>query len=167
MIVDRNGNPRILSGSEASLNKQNMDNLSASRRSENMRSIPSRNTGPEIAVRKLLSKLQVRYRLHRRQLPGTPDLSIGRLRIAIFVHGCFWHQHPGCPRAFVPSTHNSFWNQKFRNNARRDAEVIHRLQALGWRSQVIWECETKDRNTLARLLRPIITAYRKAAKWGA
>lgn len=138
-----------------------MDKISRQKRSENMRRIRSKNTAPELAVRRILREANVHYRLHR-NLPGRPDISIGRLHTAIFVHGCFWHQHEGCPRAFVPSTHNEFWNKKLNANAKRDIEIIMKLKILGWNSEVIWECKTRDNSVLRHLLDPIIQAYRES-----
>ena len=138
-----------------------MDRIVPARRSENMRRIRSKNTEPERRVRHVLSAARVHYRLHRRNLPGKPDVSIGRLRLAVFVHGCFWHQHSGCQRAFVPASHRSFWIRKFQANVARDVMVQEQLRAVGWRSQIIWECETKDEKELMRRVEPAILAYRK------
>lgn len=139
-----------------------MDKLSPTRRTENMRRIRSRNTRPELTVRRILSVARVHFKIHRRNLPGRPDVAIGRIRLAVFVHGCFWHQHPGCPRAFIPSSHKAFWTTKFRANAARDTRALAHLEEIGWRSQVIWECETKNEKELKNRLKPAILAYRKS-----
>ena len=122
-------------------------------RSENMARIRSRDTKPEIVVRQRLHREGYRFRLHRRDLPGSPDIVIPRIRLAILVHGCFWHQHPGCTRATVPGTRRSFWTDKFARNAARDAEVQTALEGLGWRVAIIWECETQRPEVLDAALR--------------
>jgi DNA mismatch endonuclease Vsr len=106
-----------------------------------MRAIRSRDTGPELIVRKLLHRSGYRFRLHRRDLPGTPDLVFPSRRAAIQVHGCFWHQHVGCPHANIPATRQSYWLPKLGRNKQRDLESAERLVAAGWRYLVIWECE--------------------------
>src|SRR5262249_16831095 len=111
------------------------------------------NTRPEIRVRKLLHALGYRFRLHRRDLPGSPDIVLPRLRIAIFVHGCFWHQHSGCRLARKPKSRPEYWLPKLERNTARDHEANGRRHELGRRSVTIWECETKDEDDLrARLL---------------
>lgn len=106
-----------------------------------MRAIRSRGTAPELLVRRILRELGFRYRLHRRDLPGTPDAVIGRLRVAFFVHGCFWHRHD-CPNGrATPATRREFWRAKFLANLRRDRKVRRRLERQRWRVIVIWECE--------------------------
>lgn len=120
-----------------------MDRLTAESRSRIMGRIRSSNTKPEIAVRKLAHSLGLRFRLHRRDLPGTPDLVFPRHRLAVFVHGCFWHRHRGCNRASVPSTNAEFWIKKFERNAERDKVAFRSLRDLGWAVLVIWECELK------------------------
>ncbi|WP_262269594.1 very short patch repair endonuclease [Microvirga yunnanensis] len=136
-----------------------VDRISKSRRSENMRRIRSRDTQPELAVRKALTALKVRYRIHYRQLPGTPDIAIPRLKLAINVHGCFWHRHPGCPDATMPKTNTEFWETKFSRNVERDARKREQLEALGWRELVIWECETEHPEELREQLSATINAY--------
>ncbi len=115
-----------------------------------MRSVGQRNTTPELAVRKTLHAIGCRFRLHRKDLPGRPDIVLPKFRTAIFVHGCFWHRHPGCSRATTPKTRRDFWTAKFERNKERDAENVRELGALGWRTIVIWECETLDRMALER-----------------
>ena len=117
-----------------------------------MARVRSADTSPELAVRKLLHRLGYRFRLHRRDLPGTPDICFPGRRKAIFVHGCFWHRHEGCRRTTTPRTRRSFWTEKFRDNVARDRGNLNDLAALGWSVLVIWECETADPETLASRL---------------
>src|SRR5262249_9171635 len=109
-----------------------------------MSSIRKTNTVPELVVRRLVHRLGFRFRIHRKDLPGTPDLVFPRLRKVIFVHGCFWHQHRGCPSATKPSVRGEYWLPKLDRNKRRDVRVVAELTEMGWDSLVIWECETKD-----------------------
>lgn len=113
-----------------------------------------RKTGskPEVQVRRLAHHLGYRFRINRRDLPGTPDVVFPSRRKAIFVHGCFWHQHEGCRLANRPRTRPEYWLPKLARNVERDARACTSLQALGWRVLVIWECEVKDRNTLTERL---------------
>lgn len=117
-----------------------------------MSRVRAKDSKPELAVRRGAHALGHRFRLHRRDLPGTPDLVFPRLRKAIFVHGCFWHRHPGCSRRTTPKTRADYWNNKFAENVARDAARLAELQALGWETLVIWECETFDREELSRRL---------------
>jgi DNA mismatch endonuclease (patch repair protein) len=117
-----------------------------------MSRIRSKNTKPEIAVRKAAHALGLRFRLHRRDLPGTPDLVLAGRRTAIFVHGCFWHRH-GCGRATPPTSNIEYWTAKFERNVQRDARNAAELRKLGWRCVRIWECETTDPKKLAGVLR--------------
>lgn len=109
-------------------------------RSRMMSGIRGKNTRPEIAVRKGLHRLGLRFRLHAR-LPGRPDLVFPRHRTAVFVHGCFWHRHAGCRFATTPATNAEFWQAKFANNVERDLRKIGELEHLGWRVIVVWACE--------------------------
>ena len=121
-----------------------MDKLSAERRSANMRQIRSENTAPELLLRKILHRLGYRFRLHRKDLPGKPDLVFpSRLKV-IFVHGCFWHQHSGCKEGRVPQSRREYWEPKLSRNQKRDAASQMCLEELGWRFLVVWECELKD-----------------------
>jgi DNA mismatch endonuclease, patch repair protein len=103
-------------------------------------------------VRLLAHRLGYRYRLHRRELPGRPDLVFARRKKAILVHGCFWHQHPGCKDASKPRTRTDYWRPKLEGNINRDRAALHALSELGWSALVIWECETRDIDALARRL---------------
>ena len=113
-------------------------------RSRNMSAIKSKNTRPEIAVRKLLHSMGYRFRLHSKGLPGSPDIVLPKYKTVIFVHGCFWHRHENCKYASTPKTRKEFWNKKFKENIKRDLEIQDKIKNLDWRSVVIWECETKN-----------------------
>ena len=117
-------------------------------RSELMRRVRGKNTTPERAVRRVAHALGYRFRLHRRDLPGTPDLVFPRLRRAIFVHGCFWHRHEGCARTTTPKTRAAYWREKFEQNTRRDRRNLAALRRLGWSVLVVWECQTFERTEL-------------------
>jgi DNA mismatch endonuclease, patch repair protein len=113
-------------------------------RSRIMRSVKSINTGPEIIVRRLLHRLGYRYRLHRRDLPGRPDIVFFSRRKIIFVHGCFWHSH-NCPQGIrTPKTNTDYWRRKIHRNQERDASNVGKLEANSWEVLVIWECELKN-----------------------
>lgn len=117
-----------------------------------MSRVAQKNTGPELRVRRIAHALGLRFRLHRRDLPGTPDLVFPRHQVALFVHGCFWHRHSGCRKATTPKSRQEFWQGKFDRNVERDREVEAALLDLGWRVETIWECETRDASALrARL----------------
>ncbi|MDE2722095.1 MAG: DNA mismatch endonuclease Vsr [Gemmatimonadota bacterium] len=113
-------------------------------RSELMRRVRRRDTKPEIVVRSLLHRLGYRFRLQASELPGRPDIVFRRRRKAIFVHGCFWHRHKGCNRSTIPKTRRQFWIDKFEENCRRDEKALSSLEEAGWKTAIIWECETKD-----------------------
>lgn len=129
-----------------------VDQISAERRSAVMATIKGKNTGPELRVRKTAHAMGLRYRLHRMDLPGKPDLVFPILRTALFVHGCFWHQHKGCKRASIPKSKTEYWYAKLTRNVARDAATIPALEAIGWRPVVIWECETKDEAQLRQII---------------
>lgn len=126
-----------------------MDVVSAERRSAMMSRIRGRNTKPELVVRRLAHALGYRFRLHRRDLPGAPDLVFPGRRKVVFVHGCFWHRHPGCRFAYYPKSNVEFWKKKFDSNVERDARVLRELRETGWSPIIIWECETSDLSALA------------------
>lgn len=117
------------------------DIFSPAKRSEVMSRIRGRDTVPELVVRSYLHRRGLRFRLHRRDLPGRPDIVLPAYRVAILVHGCFWHGHAGCKRASLPKTRVSFWAEKIAANRERDARSIRALEALGWRPLIVWECE--------------------------
>ena len=106
-----------------------------------MSRIRSKDTAPEVALRRALHALGFRFRIHRKDLPGKPDIVLPRHRVVIFVHGCFWHRHAGCRIATTPKSNTEFWVEKFERNVARDARSIDLLKAQGWRVIVAWECE--------------------------
>lgn len=120
------------------------DVVSTARRSQMMSGIKAKNSRPEMLVRKALFAMGHRFRLHRRDLPGTPDIVMSGRKIAIFVHGCFWHAHQGCRYAKVPSTRTEFWSAKLQTNIERDQRAADRLAEMGWRVLNVWECSTRD-----------------------
>lgn len=122
-----------------------------------MSGIRGKNTLPERTVRSHLHRAGLRFSLHRRDLPGSPDLVLPRWNAVIFVHGCFWHRHPGCVKAAVPKTRRNFWLRKFAANVERDRRHRRALQRLGWRTHVVWECEL-DAGRLDRLVNRIRSA---------
>jgi len=122
-------------------------------RSDIMRAVKRAHTRPEIVVRRALHALGLRFRLHRRDLPGSPDIVLPRFRTVVFVHGCFWHRHLGCRYASVPKSRQEYWLPKFKANVERDAKKEAQLCELGWRVLVIWECETRKPTELERRLR--------------
>lgn len=130
-----------------------VDSLTPEARSKNMARIKGRNTGPELLVRRAAHALGLRFRLHRRDLPGTPDLVFPGRRVALFVHGCFWHRHPGCRMAYTPKSRTQFWQTKFDGNVARDARKLDELIEAGWTVEVIWECETRDQARLREIIR--------------
>jgi DNA mismatch endonuclease (patch repair protein) len=120
-----------------------MDTLTRTERSERMSLIRNKDTKPELLVRRIAYGCGFRYRLHVSELPGKPDLVFRRLGKIIFVHGCFWHRHPGCALARLPKSKLDFWEPKLDENSRRDIRNLRKLRKAGWKVQVIWECETK------------------------
>lgn len=126
--------------------------LTSEQRSNNMRRICKTNTKPELVVRRIAHSLGFRFRLYRRDMPGTPDLVFPRLRKVILVHGCFWHQHRGCGLARIPKSNTDYWVPKLQHNRERDHRNEKALTRLGWDVLVIWECETHSaENVLSRL----------------
>jgi|ERR1035438_844814 DNA mismatch endonuclease (patch repair protein) len=130
-----------------------MDKISTERRSANMRRIRSKDTSPEIALRRLIHGLGYRFRLHRKDLPGRPDIVFPGRRKVIFAHGCFWHQHPGCREGRVPSSRLDYWAAKLERNQVRDTESRALLEEQGWRVLVVWECELKDVAAVSRTVK--------------
>ena len=129
------------------------DVLTREQRTRNMRAIKGQDTRPELVVRRLLHEMGYRFRLHRRDLPGRPDIVLPRFHVALFVHGCFWHRHRCRYGKVCPSTRAEFWKAKFAANRTRDARVRRKLRTLGWRVIVIWECQTRNRAELTALLK--------------
>jgi DNA mismatch endonuclease (patch repair protein) len=124
-------------------------------RSRMMSRIGSTDTAPEIAVRSHLHRAGLRFRLHSRQLPGTPDIVLPRWRVAIFVHGCFWHRHSNCRFAYTPKSNRRFWLKKFAANVARDGEKASQLRRRGWRVLTVWDCQL-SRTRLDRLVASIV-----------
>jgi DNA mismatch endonuclease (patch repair protein) len=111
-----------------------------------MSRVRGKDTLPEMKIRQALHALGFRFRLHRKDLPGSPDLVFPRRKKIVLVHGCFWHRHPGCSKATSPKSEQEFWNEKFARNVARDRDVQAALSALGWQVFVAWECETTPKN---------------------
>lgn len=126
-------------------------------RSRNMAAIKSKDTKPELAVRSLLHALGYRFRLHRADLPGNPDVVLPRYRTVIFVNGCFWHRHQNCQYASTPKSNAQFWREKFAANVERDRRAIEVLEQAGWRVVVVWECEIANEEQLAKKLVSILS----------
>lgn len=118
-----------------------VDFLSAAERSERMSRIHSSNTSPELTLRRALHALGFRFRLHRKDLPGKPDIVLPRYKAVVFVHGCFWHRHAGCKVATTPKSNTEFWVEKFDRNVARDTRSSDLLEAQGWKVIIAWECE--------------------------
>ncbi|MBP6964996.1 MAG: DNA mismatch endonuclease Vsr [Armatimonadetes bacterium] len=125
-----------------------MDVFDAITRSRIMARVRNADTKPEIVVRALLHRLGFRFRLHRRDLPGRPDIVLPKHRTVVLVHGCFWHSHADCKKGTIPRTNRQFWTDKLSGNVARDRQTTQRLSHLGWRVVVIWECETRNPDRL-------------------
>lgn len=128
------------------------DVLSPEQRHRNMSGVRGRDTKPERLVRSVLHQLGYRFRLHRRDLPGRPDIVLPRFGAVIFVHGCFWHRHLGCRYTTTPTTRAEFWQRKFDENVERDRRTLNALGEAGWRILCVWECETRDHGVLVSKL---------------
>lgn len=143
-----------------------MDRICKAHRSWNMSRIRGADTTPEKKVRSVLHGLGFRFRLHRKDLPGSPDIVLPKRRTVVFVHGCFWHRHEGCPYAYTPKSRTWFWNNKFLDNVARDQRVARVLRGLGWQVLIVWECELRDVESLSARLTDILapndSAYRDA-----
>jgi DNA mismatch endonuclease (patch repair protein) len=129
-----------------------MDTLDAKARSERMSRIKGKDTKPEMTVRRLLHRMGYRYRLHRRDLPGTPDLVFPSRKKVIFVHGCFWHRHDDCHLARLPKSREAFWMAKLEGNRLRDERHRASLRALGWDVLVVWECQLRSQELTRKLV---------------
>jgi DNA mismatch endonuclease (patch repair protein) len=132
------------------------DVLTPEERSAVMSRVKGKDTKPEMTVRRLIHGMGYRYRLHRRDLPGTPDLTFASRRKVIFVHGCFWHRHDGCPLARMPKSRLDFWRPKLEGNKKRDERNIQELRSAGWQVLVIWECQLKDMGELEKMIRSFL-----------
>ncbi|NKI35115.1 DNA mismatch endonuclease Vsr [Wenzhouxiangella sp. XN79A] len=140
-----------------------VDNVERQTRSRMMATIGPKDTRPELVVRRGLHRLGFRFRLHPRKLPGRPDIVLPKYRVAIFVHGCFWHRHPGCRFATTPKTRAEFWKAKFEANVERDRRKQEQLEAAGWRVLTVWECALRHDpevciETLAGMIRDATSA---------
>jgi DNA mismatch endonuclease (patch repair protein) len=118
-----------------------------------MSRIRGKNTTPEIVIRRLLHRMGYRFGLHGKKLPGRPDIVLPKYRTVVFVHGCFWHRHRGCKNCTTPTNRRGWWVKKLEGNAARDRLSQAALRQMGWRSIIIWECETEKLKTLGRLTR--------------
>ena len=125
-----------------------MDVFDIEKRSAVMRAVKSKDTTPEMKVRRLLHRAGYRFRLHHKDLPGKPDLVFPGKRAAILIHGCFWHQHPSCRHADRPSSNNPYWDKKLNRNVERDKANVSALEEKGWRVLVLWECEIRNSDPL-------------------
>lgn len=123
-----------------------------------MSQVGQKNTGPELRVRKAAHSMGYRFRLHRKELPGTPDLIFPSRKLALFVHGCYWHRHPACRKASLPKSRKDYWTAKFASNVARDERVKVELEARGWDVEIIWECQTKDVDQLRARLHAILSS---------
>jgi DNA mismatch endonuclease, patch repair protein len=132
--------------------KKSADIFSVKKRSEIMSKVRSKNTKPEIVVRKLLHHLGFRFRLHKKELPGKPDIVLPKYKTVVFVNGCFWHQHEGCKKSKLPKSNRVFWVDKLSNNIKRDKKNICALEDLGWQVIIVWECELKDLDFVEKML---------------
>lgn len=135
-----------------------VDKISKEHRSWNMSQIKGRNTKPELLVRKTLHQMGYRFRLHRIDMPGSPDIVLPKYKTVIFVHGCYWHRHPGCKYTYTPKTRVDFWTGKFVENIRRDQRNQTELRESGWRVGIVWECETSDRKLLISRIKEIMSS---------
>ncbi len=132
------------------------DTVSPDKRSWIMSRIKSKDTKPELAARSLLFSMGLRFRLHKSELPGHPDIVLAKLKTVIFVHGCFWHRHKNCRDNSKPATNSAYWQDKFKRNVERDARNKRDLRKLGWRVLTVWECELKSLTKLERRLRRLL-----------
>lgn len=135
-----------------------MDKLDPQRRSENMRRIGSKNTKPEVLLRSLLHRRGYRFRIHRKDLPGKPDIVFPGRRKAIFVHGCFWHQHSDCREGRMPRSRQEYWRPKLEKNIARDALAVEQLTSLGWQIAIVWECQLAQAGAIVDKLADFIGA---------
>lgn len=133
-----------------------MDNLTKKQRKACMTRIKSKNTEPELVVRKELTKKGVRYRLHVGKLPGKPDIVISKLKKVIFINGCFWHQHKGCKDGVMPKSNRNYWKPKLEKNIEKQKQNISKLKKLGWKVYKIWECQIKDSKALSGRIKTIL-----------
>jgi len=133
------------------------DNMTPAQRSERMSRVKNKDSKAEMRVRSVVHRMGFRYSLHNKKLPGKPDLVLAKHKKVILIHGCFWHQHGVCRPLSVPKHNSDFWRKKFAYNVERDQRNIRQLRELGWRVLVVWECETKDSETLEAILRRFLS----------
>jgi DNA mismatch endonuclease, patch repair protein len=126
----------------------NVDVLTPEQRRRTMAAVKSQNTKPELAVRRLLHAAGYRFRLHRKDMPGTPDIVLPKFRTVVFVHGCFWHQHQDCKAAARPTSRQEYWQPKLDRNVARDIANQAKLQEMGWQVLIVWECEVRSLEAL-------------------
>ena len=134
-----------------------VDIISEERPSWNMSRIRGKDTKPEIIVRSMLHRMGYRFRLHRKDLPGKPDIVLPKYNTVIFVHGCFWHRHEGCKYAYTPKSRVDFWNAKFDDTVARDERNREQLKEIGWNVVTIWECETKNISSIEEALSNLLS----------
>ena len=138
-----------------------MDKFTQEKRSRIMSAVRSKNTGPELLVRHFLWAHGIRYRVYPKYLPGKPDIAITRSKLAVFVHGCFWHGHEGCSRSRLPKSRLEYWQPKIEANRKRDQQIAEELKSLGWRQIVIWDCQLRTQKAaviaLPQLLNQILS----------
>lgn len=134
-----------------------IDHVDSKKRSDIMRAVQTRNGRYELLVRSALHRMGYRFRVHGRDLPGTPDIVLPKWKTVVFVHGCYWHRH-GCPKTTMPKTNEEFWLRKFEANISRDRSVSDRLKRMGWRVVVVWQCELGSLEKVTALLRRLLPA---------
>lgn len=135
-----------------------MDTVDATTRSRIMRAVRRSDTGPELRLRSSLHRIGLRYRLHVRSLPGSPDIVFPGPRVAVFVHGCYWHRHIGCKLSTTPKSNAEFWERKFRDNVARDRLAVDRLEFEGWAVIVVWQCEVQaDADAIAARISSVVS----------
>lgn len=133
-----------------------MDNLTKNQRKKCMTKITNKNTKPELLVRKALTKKGIRYRLHVKKLYGKPDIVISRLKLAMFINGCFWHQHKNCKYGVMPKTNINYWKPKLERNVQKQKEDVNQLKKNGWNVSVLWECKLKNNKSIETKLSQIL-----------
>ena len=141
-----------------------MDHLTKSARSANMAQIKATNTKPEVLLRKALFAMGLRYRLHAKSLPGTPDIVFPKAKIAVFVNGCFWHRHSGCKFTTMPKSNSAFWQRKFAKTIERDKRVLRDIAAMDWIPLIVWTCEIRRDESLNATARKIAEIIRRRQK---
>jgi len=133
-----------------------MDNLTKEQRKLCMSRIRSKDTQPEKVVRKILTDLGWKYRLHNAKLPGKPDIVISKVKTIFFINGCFWHQHKGCKKQAMPKVNIKYWKNKLKRNVDKQKQDIKKLESDGWKVYIIWECQTKNEKTLIKKIQKVL-----------